>query len=138
MPNCIFCDIVAKKAPAFVVYEDAASLAFLDKYPQSRGHLQLVPRVHCRWIYDLPEALIGPFFTTVKRISRGIIPILKAQYVRWATFGTEIEHAHLWLVPIYKPRVVLEEGKGRIREGQEYLAKLLKDALNRGEVSNAS
>lgn len=136
--DCIFCDIVAKKAPALIIYEGAQTVAFLDRRPQSRGHLQLVPKTHYRWIYDLPEAEIGQFFTTARKLSRGIIPVLQAETVRWATFGTEIKHAHLWLVPIYNRTITLKEGKGNFVHGQKELAKLLKDALNRGEVSNAS
>jgi histidine triad (HIT) family protein len=33
MGECVFCDIVAKQAPASVVYEDDSTLGFMDLYP---------------------------------------------------------------------------------------------------------
>jgi diadenosine tetraphosphate (Ap4A) HIT family hydrolase len=33
MASCIFCDIVAGRAPASLVYEDETAVAFLDLFP---------------------------------------------------------------------------------------------------------
>lgn len=109
--DCVFCQIVTKEIPAFVIYEDEIVMAFLDKYPQSRGHLQLIPKKHFRWIYELPS--VCDFFTTAQKITRGIIPILHADHVTWGTFGHEISHAHLWIVPRYKENKTVIEGGGR-------------------------
>ncbi|KKS84863.1 MAG: hypothetical protein UV59_C0013G0041 [Candidatus Gottesmanbacteria bacterium GW2011_GWA1_43_11] len=127
---CVFCQIIARKAPALVVYEDHLTIAFLDKYPQSRGHLQLVPKIHVRWIYDLPEAEIGRFFTTAAKITRGIIPVLGANHVSWGTFGQEIPHAHLWIVPQYAREIRVAEGVTRLRQPQSETAEILKRVLN--------
>lgn len=128
MNNCIFCKIVKKEIPALIVYEDEQFIAFLDIRPQTRGHLQLIPKEHHRWIYDLSE--MGPFFTTAQKISRGIIPILGAQSVSWITYGMEIEHAHLWLVPRYTQTETITEGGKTHAQANETLRKLLYDALN--------
>lgn len=100
MSDCIFCRIINHELSAHVVYEDKSTIAFLDKYPKTRGHLQLVPKQHARWIYDIPD--IGSFFVTAQKIIRGIIPVLEADHVRIATFGDEVFHAHLWIIPYYK------------------------------------
>lgn len=137
MTNCIFCAIVSKKQPAFIVYEDSKTLVFLDKNPQSRGHLQLIPKEHYRWVYEIPY--ISNFSTTAQHISRAIISVLGADHVSWATFGHEIEHAHLWIVPHYKSSQKIKEGLkvSTFKNVQTELQKLLTDAI-RGEVSNAS
>jgi diadenosine tetraphosphate (Ap4A) HIT family hydrolase len=33
MASCIFCDIVAGRAPASLIYEDETAVAFLDLFP---------------------------------------------------------------------------------------------------------
>lgn len=133
--TCIFCQIIAKKAPALIVYEDEVTIAFLDKYPQSRGHIQLVPKTHVRWVYQIEQ--VGQFFTTARGITRAIIPVLGADHVSWATFGAEIAHAHLWIVPRYKNSPSFSEGsRGKTHENEQlFVQKLLRDAL-RGEVSH--
>lgn len=131
--DCIFCQIIAKKAPALIVYEDETTIAFLDKNPQSRGHLQFVPKKHVRWVYEIDK--IDTFFATAQWITRVIIPVLSADYVSWATFGTEVAHAHLWIVPRYKNSPKFMEGRRgtNTQNEQFYLHKLLRDVL-RGEV----
>jgi histidine triad (HIT) family protein len=43
MEQCVFCDIVAGKAPASKVYEDATICAFLTIGPVTPGHLLVIP-----------------------------------------------------------------------------------------------
>ncbi len=97
---CVFCSIVHKKSPAYIVYEDDKSMAFLDAHPQTYGHLQLIPKEHFKWIYEVPY--MGELFATSGRIIRGIIPVLGASHATVATYGHQIAHAHIWLVPQYR------------------------------------
>jgi|GEM_PF-775783 len=125
--NCIFCQIVAREAPAHIIYEDAKTLAFLDHRPQARGHTQLIPKEHFRWVYDI--TYFDEFFTTARYLTRGIIPVLKASSVTWATYGGEVPHAHLWIVPRYKNSPAFYEGGGKasheLAETQELLSRAL-------------
>jgi len=130
--KCVFCDIVAKRVPAHIVYEDKDTLAFLDKYPHTRGHLQLIPKIHYSWIYEIPN--LGSFFVTAGRIIRGIIPILKADHVTLTTFGHQIDHAHLWIVPQYKTYSKITETGGKRTEGVAELASQLRTQLAGGGV----
>ncbi|MGH9861714.1 MAG: HIT family protein, partial [Candidatus Acidiferrales bacterium] len=52
--SCVFCEIVARKKEAAVVYEDADSLAFLDHRPVFHGHVLLATRAHIETLADLP------------------------------------------------------------------------------------
>lgn len=45
-PNCIFCKICCKQAPAKVVYEDSDYVCFVDRKPASTHHYLVVPRRH--------------------------------------------------------------------------------------------
>lgn len=129
MNACIFCQIVSRQVPAFIVYEDEDYLAFLDKYPQTRGHLQLIPKTHVRWVYDI--ANIGEFFTVAGRIIHAIIPVLGASHVTIGTFGREIDHAHLWIVPQYRFDRRMKEGTGEQinKQSLQEVAVMVRNAL---------
>lgn len=128
MENCIFCQIAKKESPAQIVYEDARYMAFLDIHPQSRGHLQLIPKKHYRWLYELPD--IGSFFECAQEIIRVIIPALEADHVTLAAFGREVAHAHLWIVPQYRRSVRLKEGQKQTAATAQDVVKILQKALN--------
>jgi diadenosine tetraphosphate (Ap4A) HIT family hydrolase len=50
---CIFCEIVARQAPAAIVGENAEALAFLTIGPLTDGHALIIPKRHA---VELPDA----------------------------------------------------------------------------------
>ena len=55
--GCVFCDIVAGREPASVVYADETVLALLDIRPLNTGHLMVIPRAHAACLADLDPAV---------------------------------------------------------------------------------
>ena len=57
--SCVFCDVVAGRAQARVVYESSDALAFFPDAPAVRGHTLVVPKVHVQDFLDVkrPEAI---------------------------------------------------------------------------------
>jgi len=49
VPDCIFCKIVKREAPASIVYEDETTLAFLDIRPMIPGHTLVIPKSHAAY-----------------------------------------------------------------------------------------
>jgi len=47
-PTCVFCRIVAGKAPARFVYEDDILVAFWDRMPFGVLHYQVIPKHHIK------------------------------------------------------------------------------------------
>ena len=72
MPACIFCDIVAGRAPASIVCEDEQFVAFMDIYPFRPGHTLVVPRDHAPRLGDVRPACIEPLFGLASRIAAAI------------------------------------------------------------------
>jgi histidine triad (HIT) family protein len=59
---CLFCEIVAGRIPAKVVYQDDDVMAFHDVSPQAPSHTLIIPKKHVTSLLDLgPEddALVG-------------------------------------------------------------------------------
>ena len=46
MENCIFCQIVNKKSPAYIIAENKNALAFLDIHPVANGHTIIISKKH--------------------------------------------------------------------------------------------
>ena len=65
--NCIFCKIVAGAIPSHKVYEDDKFLAFLDIHPLAPGHVQIIPKNHYRFVWDVPNA--GEYFEITKKLA---------------------------------------------------------------------
>ena len=97
MENCIFCKIVRKEIPARIVYEDDQFLAFLDIHPLAPGHVQVIPKQHYRWVWDVLNA--GTYFEVVKKIAVAQKKAFNADVVRSQIYGEEVEHAHIWVWP---------------------------------------
>ena len=53
--NCVFCQIIAGKVDADIVYKDEWVVAFRDRNPHAPIHLLIVPIKHIRSINDLTE-----------------------------------------------------------------------------------
>ena len=51
--NCIFCAIAAKEAPAEVVHESQAIMAFRDTNPKAPTHILLIPKEHVPSVREL-------------------------------------------------------------------------------------
>jgi len=100
MDNCVFCQIVAKKIPANVVYEDQDFLAFLDIRPLTRGNTLVIPKKHYRWVIDVDS--FGDYWQAAKKVARGIEAAFSPEWTCFLTLGLEVDHAHIRVIPRYK------------------------------------
>jgi histidine triad (HIT) family protein len=102
MPECVFCKIITGEIDANIVFEDEISLAFLDHRPLFPGHCLLVPRKHFETLGDLPENLIGPFFSDVQLLARAVEAALEAEGTFVAMnnrVSQSVPHLHVHVVP---------------------------------------
>ncbi len=102
MASCPFCRIVAGEAPAHIVLDDDAVVAFLDVRPLFPGHVLVVPRAHVVTLVDLPAADVGPVFERVRRIAAALPQALGAQgsFVAMNNVVSQsVAHLHVHVVP---------------------------------------
>lgn len=102
---CVFCSIVAARAPRSVVHDDDAVVAFMDIMPVTAGHLLVVPKQHATHLGDLdPDT-----GAHMMRIAMSCAAGLRASPLRTeginlfladgAAAGQEVFHVHLHVVP---------------------------------------
>ena len=96
-PNCIFCQIVERQVPAYVVYEDNNFIAFLDIHPLAAGHVQIIPKDHYRFVWDVPN--VGSYFEVARKIALALQKVFRHDIIRSQIFGEQIFHAHIWVWP---------------------------------------
>jgi len=131
--DCVFCRIVAKQIPASVVFEDAATLAFMDLGQVNPGHVLVACKAHADDIYGLDEAQAAAVFRSAARVARAVRdafgpPGLSIYQANGRPAGQTVFHFHLHVLPRYEadgmqlvwpvknpPRERLEEYCARIR-----------------------
>jgi histidine triad (HIT) family protein len=97
MPDCIFCKIVRGEIPAQKVYEDDRFVAFLDIHPKAPGHVQVIPKEHARWVWDVPQ--VGEYFEVVNKIAHAQRKAFNTDWILSRIVGDEVPHAHIWVYP---------------------------------------
>ncbi len=102
--DCVFCQIVAGKIPASVVYEDERMLAFMDLHQLNPGHLLVIPKGHIPTLDQLPVNLAGPLLQTVVLLTRAVQLSIKPDGINiWQSngeaAGQEVLHVHFHIVP---------------------------------------
>jgi histidine triad (HIT) family protein len=129
MEDCIFCKIVKGEIPSYKVYEDPDFMAFLDISPLNPGHVQVIPKKHFRWTWDVPE--FGAYWEAARKVARGSMAALKAPMVEFLTHGTEVAHAHIWVVPIYQNEAFIktEERKSLTAEEMKTIGDKIKESV---------
>jgi histidine triad (HIT) family protein len=105
MSNCVFCEIVAGKAPSSPVYADDWCTAFMDIQPVNPGHMVVIPNRHAAYLADLDEDAGAQLFRVAQRLVRA----LRASSIRCEgvnlfladgeAAGQEVFHVHLHVFP---------------------------------------
>lgn len=100
--ECVFCRIVAGEIHAEVVDEDEHTMTFLDSDPLFPGHLLIVPRAHIETLPELPDTLLQPFFTQVRRAVRIIEAALGCEgsfVAQNNKISQSVPHLHFHVIP---------------------------------------
>jgi len=100
--GCVFCDIVSGAVEAHVVYDDAETLAFLDRAPLMPGHVLVVPKTHLNTLADLPYDQVGPYFRAVQRLAMAVERAMNADGAFVAAnikISQSVPHLHVHVVP---------------------------------------
>jgi histidine triad (HIT) family protein len=124
--TCVFCEIVAERAAAHVIEQDALAMALLDINPFAEGHCLVISKRHVQWWHELDDDEIASVFRMAKRVAirLGATPDFVCMYAR----GRRIPHMHVFLVPATKGDVLdgFFNALERFQESPDALAALKK------------
>jgi histidine triad (HIT) family protein len=137
--TCVFCEILAGRLPASLVYHDELATAFMDIQPVNPGHILVVPNRHLADLAELPPELGAHLFGVAQRLAAAV----RASGLRCEgvdlfladgeAAGQEVFHAHLHVIPRFAgdgfgfrfspgydrrpPRAELDQAAEQIRRG---------------------
>lgn len=136
-PNNIFARIIRAEIPCVKIDEDDATLAFMDLYPQSRGHALVIPkRTAATNLFEIDDDALATLALRVKAIAGAMRRALKPDGVRIAQFngapaGQTVFHIHFHIIPVYaaSPERPHSAGKPADKDELEALAAAIRSAL---------
>lgn len=100
MEDTIFSKIVRGEIPCHKVYEDDATLAFLDIYPVHEGHVLVIPKAHAtQFVWELDAATYQAVMETARKIALRLKATLPYAFIHGAVVGVDVPYAHVHLIP---------------------------------------
>jgi histidine triad (HIT) family protein len=103
-PNCIFCQIVAGRAPAARIAESEHALAFLDLFPAAEGHALVIPKPHYENLFEADVETLPDVHLLARRVAlamrRALAPDGMMMFqLNGAAAGQTVFHYHAHLLP---------------------------------------
>ncbi len=72
MPDCLFCNIAAKKIKADIIFEDEKVIAFYDVSPKAPVHFLVIPKIHIGSVLEVNERnsdLVAHIFEVIANLA---------------------------------------------------------------------
>ena len=124
----IFGKILRGEAPAARVFEDSHVLAFMDVFPQSKGHTLVIPKHSTarNLLEEEPETLSG-LILGVQRVTRAVRAALEPDGIVVTQFngsasGQTIYHLHFHIIPRWDGVPLKGHGVGGMADMDELKA----------------
>ena len=100
----IFAKILRGEAPAFKVYEDDFSLAFMDVMPQIAGHTLVIPKDPTEDIFNADPIILGHTMATVQKVGVAVkrafdVPGVMLAQLNGKAAGQTVFHLHFHILP---------------------------------------
>ncbi|NLZ61850.1 MAG: HIT family protein [Acholeplasmataceae bacterium] len=118
--DCIFCRIINGEIPSYKFYEDEDMIAILDISQATKGHALLIPKTHCRNLYELDENLAQRLFKKLPRLAnalkRAFDPIGLNIIINTEKPLQSVFHFHIHLIPRYESDNFIIEAPAQKRE----------------------
>lgn len=130
-PTNIFGKILRGEIPAHKVHEDDIALVMMDIFPQSRGHVLVIPKAASRNLLDADPAMLSAVMPLVQRVAKAAQSATGADGIRLAQFneapaGQTVFHLHFHIIPVYEGVELGRHGGGGKADDAE-LAALARD-----------
>ena len=105
--DCIFCDIIAKKESAEILYENDKVISFLDIRPLNYGHTLVIPKTHYENFLSVPSKDLEALIQAAQLLSNAIVKSLAPDGFNivvnnGVAAGQSIFHFHFHIIPRFK------------------------------------
>ena len=111
--RCFICRIVSDihSYRHQVVYEDAETIVFLNRFPTLLGYCLAAPRRHAEdWVRDLDDAEFLALQHVVHRVARAVAAVVPTERMYCLSLGSQQGNAHLhWHIAPLPPGVPYDQ-----------------------------
>ena len=104
-PGNIFAKILRGEAPSVRLFEDEHVFAFMDVFPQAKGHCLVIPKHStARNLLEEEPQRLGPLMEGVQRVARAVRAALNPDGIMISQFngavsGQTVYHLHVHIIP---------------------------------------
>jgi histidine triad (HIT) family protein len=134
----IFAKILRGEAAAARVFEDDHVLAFMDVFPQARGHTLVIPKHSvARNLLDEEPAVLSNVILGVQRVARAVRAALNPDGLVVTQFngapaGQTVFHLHFHIIPRWEGVALRPHGQGGMADAAELqaLARMIGDQIS--------
>lgn len=99
MPT-VFTQIIRGEIPAYRIFEDEHTCAFLARDAIQPGHTLIVPKVEIDYFVEVPEPFYSAVFRNAKTVSKAIHAATGCKRVGTLIAGWDVPHFHYHLIPM--------------------------------------
>jgi histidine triad (HIT) family protein len=124
----VFAKILRGEIPAAKVFEDGHVLAFMDVFPQSRGHtLVISKKSKARNILDVESEILSHLILDVQRVAKAVHAALQPDGLVITQFngapaGQSVFHLHFHIIPRWTGVALRPHGEGGMADPAELAA----------------
>jgi histidine triad (HIT) family protein len=124
-PDNIFAKIIRGEAPAARIWEDANTLAFMDVFPQSRGHCLVIHKTSAaRNLLEIEAKALEELILSVQVVTRALRAALKPDAILVSQFngaaaGQSVFHLHFHIIPRWRDQPLGRHGAGGMADAGE-------------------
>jgi histidine triad (HIT) family protein len=121
----IFAKILRGEAPSARVFEDEHVYAFMDVFPQSKGHIMVIPKhSRARNLLEEEPQVLANLILGVQRVARAVRSALEPDGIQISQFngapaGQTVYHLHVHIIPRWEGVALGRHGAGGMADIEE-------------------
>jgi histidine triad (HIT) family protein len=121
----IFAKILRGEAPSARVFEDEHVYAFMDVFPQSKGHVMVIPKQsRARNLLEEEPQVLANLILGVQRVARAVRAALNPDGIQISQFngapaGQTVYHLHVHIIPRWEGVALGRHGAGGMADIEE-------------------
>jgi len=124
----IFAKILRGEMPAARVFEDEHVFAFMDVFPQAKGHTLVIPKhSRARNLLEEEPQMLAPLILGVQRVAKAVRTALNPDGIVITQFngapaGQTIYHLHFHIIPRWEGVAISRHAEGGMADMEELKA----------------
>lgn len=106
MQDTVFDKILRGEIPCAKIYEDEKIFAFMDAFPQSKGHALIIPKRKSESLFDMDGDSLAAVVQFSQKLAAAQRKVLKADGIRICQFngsaaGQTVFYYHMHVIPMW-------------------------------------